>query len=79
MNIGQQIMQDRNIGMKKLKDLRKGEWFTLKDIQYPSENQVYIKGEYDRTEKKYCCHKWGDINSDRLIKGDKEVYTDFIF
>ena len=65
--------------MKKLKDLRKGEWFTLKDIQYPSENQVYIKGEYDRTEKKYCCHKWGDINSDRLIKGDKEVYTDFIF
>ena len=66
-------------GLNKLKDFRKGEWFTLKDIQYPSENQVYIKGEYDRTEKKYCCHKWGDINSDRLIKGDKEVYTDFIF
>lgn len=63
----------------KLKDLKKGEYFTLKPIPEPKENQVYIRGEYDRTERKYECGKFSDISYSRYLKGDTEVYTDFTF
>ena len=64
---------------KKLKELKKNEWFTLKPIEEPTESQVYIKGEYDRTDKKYECGKWNDVYNTRWFKGDKTVYVDFIF
>ena len=63
----------------KLKELKKETWFTLKPIEYPKDTQVYIRGEYDRETKKYCCGKFSDISYSRLLKGDTEVYTDFIF
>jgi hypothetical protein len=63
----------------KLKELKQGDWFTLKPIENPKESQVYIRGEYDRTEKKYDCGKFSDISYSRLLKGDTEVYTDFTF
>jgi len=64
---------------KKLKELKKGEWFILKPIEYPKETQVYIKDDYCREEKKYICGKWYDCGYSRLIKGDTPVYTDFTF
>lgn len=63
----------------KLKDLKQGDYFTLKPILYPTEKQVYIREEYDRTEKKYWCSKWCDICAGRYLKGDRIVYTDLIF
>lgn len=63
----------------KLKDLKVGEYFTLKPIEEPTENQVYIRGEYDRSEKKYDCGKFSDISYSRMFDGNKEVYTDFTF
>ena len=66
----------------KLKDLKNkapNNWFTLKPIDEPKENQVWIRESYDRSEKKYWCCKWSDINSGRFISGEKEVYTDFTF
>ena len=65
--------------MIKLKELKKGEYFTLKPIAEPKESQVYIKEEYDRSEKKYICGKFSDISASRLLKPDTTVYTDFIF
>lgn len=62
-----------------VKQLKKGEWFTLKPISEPKESQVFIRGDYDRTEKKYECGKFSDISYSRLLKGDTEVYTDFVF
>ena len=62
-----------------LKELKKGDWFTLKPIEYPNESQVYIRGDYDRSDKKYSCCKWSDINYERFLKGTTKVYTDFIF
>ena len=35
----------------KLKDLKKGEWFTRKPIDEPKERQVFIKDFYGREEK----------------------------
>ena len=63
----------------KLKDLKKSEWFTLKPVTEAKENQVYIKGEYNRTERKYLCGKFCDISASRLLSGDREVYTEFTF
>lgn len=63
----------------KLKDLPKGSYFTLVPLIYPKENQVYIRGEYDRTAKKFECTKFSDISSSRLLAGEKEVFVNFIF
>ena len=71
-----------------IKELKKGELFTLKpvpedpendNLRVPKESRVYIRDEYDRRERKYWCQKWDDINAGRLFAGDKEVYTDFVF
>lgn len=62
-----------------VKELKKETWFTRKQIAYPKESQVYIRGEYDRETKKYICYKWDDINACVLLKGSTEIYTDFIF
>lgn len=63
----------------KLKSLKKGTWFTKKSIAEPNEMQVWIKQDYDRESKKYCCVCFGDINKWQYIKGDTEVYTEFTF
>ena len=63
----------------KLRELKHGDYFTLKPIEYPKESQVYIKEEYDRSEKKYCCTKFSDVCYSRMLSPEKEVYTDFIF
>ena len=69
--------------MKKLKDVKIGEYFTLKDYESTcglvTEKQVYIRGEYDRSEKKYLCGKFIDISYSRYLKGDTIVFTDFTF
>lgn len=64
---------------KKLKDLKKGEWFTLKPIENPTENQVYVKGDYVRSDNRYECSKWSDFCYTRYFLGNKLVYVDFTF
>ena len=63
----------------KIKELKKGEFFTLKPINNPKETQVYIRGDYDRETRKYSCGKFSDISFSRLFDGNKEAYTDFTF
>lgn len=65
--------------MKQLKDLKKGEYFTLKPIEEPTEKQVYIRGDYDKSERKYDCGRFDDISYSRLLKGTTTVYTEFTF
>lgn len=63
----------------KIKELNKGDFFTLKRIDFPSENQVYIKGEYDRHARAYSATKFSDVNCEKFFKGEKEVFIGFIF
>lgn len=65
--------------MKTLKEIKKGEWFTLKPIKEPKETQVFIKGDYDRSEKKYECGRFDDISYSRYLKLTTKVYTEFTF
>ena len=62
-----------------IKELKKGDFFTLKPIENPKESQVYIRGDYDRSTKKYFCGRFDDISYEKEFKGDKVVYTDFVF
>lgn len=64
---------------KKIRNLKRGEYFTLRPISHPKENQVYIREDYDRYEQKYECIKFSDMCKTRYFKGDKKVYTHFIF
>lgn len=72
-----------------LKNVKKGEVFTLTnkvkfvdDIPY-SEVQskyIYVKGDYNRSIKKYEIYKIDDIFCDyKFVKGDRIVYVDFMF
>lgn len=62
-----------------LKELKKGDFFTLKNISYPKESQVYIKGDYDRSTKTYECMAFNDICKFKYITGKKEIFTNFTF
>lgn len=64
---------------KKLKDLKQGEWFTRKPIEYPTEKQVFIRDFYERSGKKYFCQRWTNFCDGIFLKGDTIVYTDFYF
>ena len=63
----------------KLSQLKKGDYFTKKQIEYPNDNQVFIRGEYDRSSKTYSVIRFSDINDEYFMKGDREVFTDFVF
>lgn len=62
-----------------VKDLKKGEYFTLKPIEYPKDSQVYIRDDYDRSERKYLVVRFDDCSSSRLLKPETPVYTHFTF
>ena len=64
---------------KAIRDLKKGEWFTLKPIAEPKPSQVLIRDEYDRSERKYTAIYWNDICRSRSLKPSTPVYTDFTF
>ena len=65
----------------KLKELKKDDLFSRKPLNHKEAlaSQIYIKGAYDRSSKKYWCQKWDDISKGMELKGDTEVYQDFIF
>lgn len=65
----------------KLKDVKPGEWFTKKPLEYPNEDQVWIKekGGYDRASKTYCITRWSDMNDQQWMKPTRIVYVGFTF
>ena len=62
-----------------IEQLKKGEYFTLKPIEYPRESQVYVREDYDHSLKKYGASKFSDFCSDRYFKRGTIVYIDFTF
>lgn len=60
----------------------KEDTFTFKDYSkadYTPENAVWVRGEYDRGSRKYCCHKWADLNHTRMVSADTLVHFYFTF
>lgn len=62
--------------MKKIKDLKKGDLFKLKETS----KMVLVRLEYNRFSKKYDCANYHDCLQDfRAYPGDKMVLTDSEF
>lgn len=61
---------------KTIRELKKGEFFRLTDWENAP---VWVRGEYIREEKKYSTYKYDDVNNERLLPGDKEVFIGFTF
>ena len=64
---------------KLLKDVKKGEFFTKKPIEEQKETQVFIRGDYDKSEKKYEISRFSDFCNTAFLKGTAKVYTGFTF
>ena len=62
-----------------IEKVKKGDYFTLKPIEYPKENQVWVREDYDRSQKKYGASKFSDFCHDRYFKRGTIVYVDFTF
>lgn len=62
-----------------IRDIKKGEYFTKKQIEEPTESQVWVKGDYCREAKKYFIHRFSDVNDSQLYDAKKPIYTDFYF
>ena len=65
--------------MASLRDVKPGQFFTRKPIDAPKESQVWVRGAYDRSQKKYECVRFDDICQCCYLRGDTEIYTDFVF
>lgn len=61
-----------------LKQLKAGDWFTIKPIPEPKESQVWIKEHYNREDRTYTCERY-DGGGERYFKSDRKVYVDFYF
>ncbi len=62
-----------------IRDLKQGDYFTLKPIEEPTMNQVYVREHYDRSTKMFCAHKFSDICYERFFKPTTIVYVDIYF
>ena len=58
-----------------IKDVKKGDYFRRK----PDAKTVYIRGQYDRTEKDYSCIDDMDINREIFLKGSTKVWVGFTY
>ena len=65
--------------MTTLRELKKGDIFTLKAIEEPNDSQVWIKGDYDRSTKTFSCINYSDINRERFFKASRVIFTEFTF
>lgn len=72
-------MEEVGIREVMLKDVKKGDYFTLRPISEPKESQVYKKEDYDKSSKKFWCSKFSNISDGREFPGTKKVYVDFTF
>ena len=62
-----------------IKDIKQDEMFTLKNIEEPTSNQVWLKSHYDRSTRKFVIYNFNDIGKSKLIDGSKEIFTNFTF
>lgn len=68
-----------------LKNVRKGEFFTLTDnVKHNEDGEVlskyvYVRDAYDRESKKYEVYTFDDVCNYRFLKGTRIVYVDFRF
>lgn len=56
--------------------VKKGDFFKLSN---KPNAKVYVRDEYDKSEKAYWCYEYEDVNNGRYMKKNKTVYTGFTY
>lgn len=72
--LDEQQVQLRNVAL--------GDYFMLSapnHCEQADERKVYIRGEYDRTSKRYSVTKYTDYCAERFLRGDRLVWVGFCF
>ena len=59
---------------KTLREVKIGEFFRLR-----TNGKVYVRDEYNRSEKRFEYYDFDDICNFHLAKGEKKVITGFTF
>lgn len=80
--IAEKVLTDQGYPIIRLRDVPVGSYFhriARKDGEYCEHSVVWCKGEYDRSTKKWFCHKFEDVNHSRLCRGEEMVTIDFTF
>lgn len=80
--VAEKVLTDQGYPIVRLRDVPKGAYFhrvTLTDGEFCEHSVAWCKGEYDRSTKKWFCHKFEDVNHSRLYKGEERVTIDFTF
>lgn len=65
-----------------LKDVKKGEFIMIdrfKPMRNATSETVWIKGDYDRSNKDYSIINFGDMNREKFIKPTTKVWIGFTF
>lgn len=62
-----------------IRNVKRGDFFTLKDLDDPTESQVWVRDEWDRSAGRYVAHRFTDVNSERSFKSERAVYVGFTF
>lgn len=55
-----------------LRNLGRGDLFRLAGNE---EAPVWVRDEYDRSERKYLCYKWDDVNHWTYMRSVRAVYA----
>lgn len=65
----------------RIRDCSQGDFFTWRrrDEEPVSSNHVWVRGEYDRSYRKYWCYRFDDVNSGRYVSGDHLCFADITF
>ena len=65
--------------IKKIKELKKGEFFRRLSPSGLIGSTIYVKDYYERSSKKYYAYDYFDINYFRAFRPDQDVVVDFEF
>lgn len=55
-----------------LRKLGRGDLFRLAGNE---DDPVWVRDEYDRSERKYLCYKWDDVNHWTYMRSVRAVYA----
>lgn len=56
---------------KELKKVKEGEYFRLTNSESAP---VWVRGYYERSERKYECYKYDNVNVEGFLSGSRLVY-----
>jgi hypothetical protein len=63
---------------EEIRNIKQGEWFTLRHIEEPKPNQVWIRNHYDQSSKTYSISNWS-TGQERFVRADRKAYLNFTF